>query len=67
MSEAFTHQMNPQCRYGELKPDDQFRFPGSQITHTKTKSGYKSPDSNHTWDTGKKVAVIPIHKTGETV
>jgi len=65
MSETLRHLMNPQCRYRELKPGEQFRFPGSQITHTKTKSGYKSPGSNHTWDTGKKVAVIPIHNTGE--
>lgn len=59
-SEAFEHMMNPQVRYGELTVGESFRFPGSRIVHVKTKSGYKTPENNHTWNTGKKVAVIPI-------
>ena len=62
MSEAFRHQMNPQCRFSEMHIGEKFRFPGSDIIHTKTASGYKSPGSKLRWKTGRMVAVIPITK-----
>ena len=60
MSEALSHLLNPVARFSELGAGEVFRFPGLQVIHTKTKSGYRTGDQNPLSKTGAKVAVIPV-------
>jgi hypothetical protein len=66
MSEALTHLLNPVARFSELDAGELFRFPGSQVIHTKTKSGYRTGDQKPVWKTGARVAVIPVQRKGES-
>lgn len=63
--EACDHCLRPVARFSDLVAGEKFRFPGTTISHVRTKSGYRCGYSNGGYSkgvckTGAKTAVIPL-------